>query len=62
MIAANNVNRLLLRRFTAQRLLSVAVPVMLTFTVVFAVLLRADAPLPAVLPALFAFVSCWGAS
>lgn len=60
MIAANNVNRLLLRRFTAQRLLSVAVPVMLTFTVVFAVLLRADAPLPAVLPALFAFVSCWG--
>lgn len=60
MILANNVNRLLLRRFTAQRLLSIAVPVMLTFTVVFAILLRFDAPLPAVLPALFAFVSCWG--
>jgi DHA1 family bicyclomycin/chloramphenicol resistance-like MFS transporter len=60
MIAANNLNRLLLRRFTPQRVLSVALPVMLAAAVAFAVALRAQAPLPVLLPALFAFVSCWG--
>lgn len=60
LVLANNVNRLLLRRFTAQRLLSVATPVMLLAALTFAALLRAGAPLPVALPALFAFMSCWG--
>jgi DHA1 family bicyclomycin/chloramphenicol resistance-like MFS transporter len=60
MIAANNLNRVLLRRVAAQRVLSVALPVMLAAAVAFAAALRWQAPLPVLLPALFAFVSCWG--
>jgi DHA1 family bicyclomycin/chloramphenicol resistance-like MFS transporter len=60
MIAANNLNRLLLRRFAPQRVLSVALPVMFAAAVAFAAALRGQAPLPVLLPALFAFVSCWG--
>jgi MFS transporter, DHA1 family, multidrug resistance protein len=60
MIAANNVNRVLLRRYAAPRVLSVALPVMFAAAVAFALALRAQAPLPLLLPALFAFVSCWG--
>ncbi|OLT21580.1 hypothetical protein BJF78_08175 [Pseudonocardia sp. CNS-139] len=60
MIIANNVNRMLLRRWSAQTLLSVSVPTMLGLAVVFAILLRAEAPLAAVLPSLFMLISCWG--
>jgi DHA1 family bicyclomycin/chloramphenicol resistance-like MFS transporter len=60
LVIANNVNRLLLRRWSSHRVLSVSVPVMLAAAVAFAVLLRAQAPLAAVLPSLFLFVSCWG--
>jgi MFS transporter, DHA1 family, multidrug resistance protein len=60
LVIANSVNRLLLRRFTPQRVLSVSVSVMLAAAVAFAALLRAEAPLVAVLPSLFLFVSCWG--
>ncbi|GAA3045907.1 multidrug effflux MFS transporter [Pseudonocardia yunnanensis] len=60
LVIANNVNRFVLRRWSSRQVLSVSVPVMLVFAVVFAALLRAEAPLPAVLPALFLFISCWG--
>jgi MFS transporter, DHA1 family, multidrug resistance protein len=60
LVIANNVNRLLLHRWSPQQILGVAVPVMFGAAVAFAALLRAEAPLPAVLPALFLFISCWG--
>lgn len=60
MIAANNVNRLLLRRFAPGRVLSVSLPVMFAAAVAFAAALQAQAPLLVLLPALFVFVSCWG--
>jgi DHA1 family bicyclomycin/chloramphenicol resistance-like MFS transporter len=60
LVIANNINRLLLRRFTSRGVLSVSVPVMFAASVVFAVLLQAEASLVAVLPSLFVFVSCWG--
>jgi DHA1 family bicyclomycin/chloramphenicol resistance-like MFS transporter len=60
MVIASNVNRMLLRRVPAQRVLAVSVPAMLAVAVVFAVLLRVQAPLVAVLPSLFLLISCWG--
>jgi DHA1 family bicyclomycin/chloramphenicol resistance-like MFS transporter len=60
LVIANNVNRLLLRRWSSRRVLSVSVAVMLAFALAFAALLRAEAPLAAVLPALFLVISCWG--
>jgi DHA1 family bicyclomycin/chloramphenicol resistance-like MFS transporter len=60
MVLASNTNRLLLRRWTARSILSVSVPTMLASGVVFALLLRAEAPLVAVLPSLFLMVSTWG--
>jgi len=60
LVIANNVNRFVLRRWSSRQVLSVSVPVMLVFALAFAALLRAEAPLPAVLPALFLFISCWG--
>jgi DHA1 family bicyclomycin/chloramphenicol resistance-like MFS transporter len=60
LVIANNVNRLVLRRWSSSQVLSVSVPVMLAFALAFAAMLRAEAPLPAVLPALFLFISCWG--
>jgi DHA1 family bicyclomycin/chloramphenicol resistance-like MFS transporter len=60
MIIANNLNRLLVRRWAPHRVLSVSVPVMLVAALVFAAVLRAQAPLVVVLPALFVFVTCWG--
>jgi DHA1 family bicyclomycin/chloramphenicol resistance-like MFS transporter len=60
LVIANNVNRFVLRRWSSRQVLSVSVPAMLVFALAFAALLRAEAPLPAVLPALFLFISCWG--
>jgi DHA1 family bicyclomycin/chloramphenicol resistance-like MFS transporter len=59
-VLGNNVNRLLLRRWTPHQVLTVSVPVMLGTAVLFAALLQAQASLFAVLPSLFLFVSCWG--
>lgn len=60
MVLANSVNRLLLRRWAPQQVLTVTVPAMLAFGVAFAGLLQVEAPLVGVIPALFLMISCWG--
>lgn len=60
MVIANSVNRLLLRRWAPQQVLTVTVPAMLAFGLAFAGLLQVGAPLAGVLPALFLMISCWG--
>ncbi|WP_214403221.1 Bcr/CflA family efflux MFS transporter [Pseudonocardia lacus] len=60
MIAANNVNRLLMRRFAPHRVLAVALPVMTVAAAGFAAALGAGAPLGVALGALFVVISCWG--
>ncbi|MCO1657331.1 Bcr/CflA family efflux MFS transporter [Pseudonocardia humida] len=60
MIISNNVNRLLMRRFTPNGVLSVALPVMVASSVAFAVALQVGAPLVVALCALFVLVGCWG--
>ncbi|GAA1865292.1 multidrug effflux MFS transporter [Pseudonocardia ailaonensis] len=60
LISGSNLSRLLQRRILPQRLLTVAVPVMLTVAVLFALAMQARAPLFLVLPGFCALMACWG--